>query len=84
MTTTSNQEAVSRLAASMRLRRRLPAPALRRAIRANAGVSTAEVAAAIGVTRQAVSNWERGLRSPRGAQLEAYIAVLEELQRDVA
>jgi transcriptional regulator with XRE-family HTH domain len=34
----------------------------------------------LGVTRQAVSKYERGKRTPRGQLLEAYIAVLEEMQ----
>ena len=33
----------------------------------------------MGVTRQAVSKYERGLRTPRGQLLEAYVAVLHEL-----
>jgi DNA-binding transcriptional regulator YiaG len=69
------------LAAYARLRRRLPSPALRRAIRANAGVSASDVAKAVGVTRNAVGHWERGERTPRGQVLAAYIEVLEELGR---
>ena len=64
-----------------RLRRRLPPPALRRAVRQSAGMSAAQVATALGVTRQAVSAWERGTRCPRGEMLEAYVAVLDELRR---
>jgi transcriptional regulator with XRE-family HTH domain len=52
---------------------------MRRALRASSGLSAAELAGMIGVTRQAMSKYERGLRTPRGQLLEAYIAVLQEL-----
>jgi DNA-binding transcriptional regulator YiaG len=84
MQTTPAAEGVARLGAHARLRRRLPSPELRRAIRANAGVTTTEVAEAVGVTRQAVSSWERGTRSPQGGTLRAYLEVLDELQRVLA
>lgn len=69
------------IADSVRLNRRLPSPALRRAIRSDAGLTVAEVADAVGVTRQAVNNWERGARSPRGAALRSYVAVLDEIRK---
>jgi transcriptional regulator with XRE-family HTH domain len=52
---------------------------MRRALRASAGLSAADITKGLGVTRQAVSKWERGTRTPRSQLLEAYIAVLEEL-----
>lgn len=70
-------EAATKIADQVRLRRRLPPPHMRRAIRLAAGLSAAEVAAAMGVTRQAVAAWERGRRTPRGPLLSAYIEVLE-------
>ncbi|MWJ18488.1 XRE family transcriptional regulator [Clavibacter michiganensis subsp. michiganensis] len=60
--------------------RRLPTPALARAIRETAGVSQARIAEELGVTRMAVSRWERGTRRPRGPLLIAYAAVLRDLQ----
>lgn len=61
----------------MALRRRLPTPQMRRALRVSSGLSAAEVAVTLGVTRQAISRWERGEREPRGPQLSAYVAVLD-------
>jgi transcriptional regulator with XRE-family HTH domain len=52
---------------------------MRRALRESAGLSAAELATEIGVTRQAVANWERGLRTPRGKNLVDYVSVLEQL-----
>lgn len=72
------------LLARVEARRALPSPAMQRALRRAAGVSLAEVAAALGVTRQAVSMWELGQRTPRGATLIAYTRLLRELRRAVA
>ena len=79
-TTVAADAAVAQIGAAARLRRRLPPPALRRAIREASGLSAAQVALPLGVTRQTLSNWERGTRTPSGPYLEAYIAVLDELQ----
>jgi len=66
-----------------RAHRDLPGPALRRAIRQDAGLSQADVAEAIGgVTRAAVSRWETGDRRPRGGLLVAYSELLQGLRRD--
>lgn len=78
-TTVTPATAAAAVALRVNLRRRLPSPAMRRALRASAGLSAAELASTLGVTRQAVSKWERGDRTPRGEHLESYIAVLEEL-----
>jgi len=72
----SAAEQVSRAAS---IRRRLPTPRMRRAIRESSGLSGAELARALKVVPQTVSNWERGSRTPRGEMLEAYVAVLEAL-----
>jgi DNA-binding transcriptional regulator YiaG len=67
----------------MRARRGLPDPARRRGIRTAAGVTQADIAAPLGVTRAAVSRWELGEREPRGALLEAYLSLLERLRREI-
>lgn len=46
----------------------------------DAQVSLEEVAVVVGVTRQAVGNWERGTRTPRGDDLNRYLAVLDQLR----
>jgi len=62
------------------LHRDLPTPEERRAIRRAAGLSQGELAQAIGVTRQAVSNWESGIRTPKGACLERYVTAIRTLR----
>ena len=47
-----------------------------RALRLWAEATQAEVAAAVGATPGAVSRWERGTRSPRGAVAARYGALL--------
>jgi DNA-binding transcriptional regulator YiaG len=74
---TATAELVDRIQA----RRELPSPAMQRALRKAAGASLAEVAEAVGVTRQAVSMWELGHRSPRAHYLEAYLEVLRAFRR---
>jgi len=65
---------IMKLRDHIRAKRQLPPPPARRALREAAGLSGADVARAMGVTRQAVSNWERGRRAPRGQNLDAYLA----------
>ncbi|MEU0971332.1 helix-turn-helix transcriptional regulator [Streptomyces sp. NPDC005917] len=72
-----------RVRARLRLHQDLPAPEERRAIRQAAGLSQGELAEAIGVTRQAVSHWEAGTRTPKGAFLERYVSAIRTL-RDAA
>lgn len=57
----------------------LPAPQVRRTLRVRAGLSLAEIARTIGVTREAVRLWELGLRQPRGNHLRDYAAILRML-----
>ena len=60
--------------------RSLPAPAERRAIRKRAGLPTSAIASAVGVSRQAVGMWEKGLRFPTGSRLDRYLRVLQQLR----
>jgi DNA-binding transcriptional regulator YiaG len=62
-------------------RRELPAPSVCRALRKAAGVSLDDVANVVGVSRQAVAYWETGARTPRGANLTAYLEVLQAFKR---
>jgi DNA-binding transcriptional regulator YiaG len=63
--------------------RHLPPPATCRALRESAGLSTEQLARILGVTRQAVSNWETGNRVPRGPQLAAYLEALTAMREAV-
>jgi len=71
---------LEKLTQSVRARQALPAPSARRALRQAAGVSLADVASVVGVSRQAVGLWEAGLRHPRGSNLDSYLGVLRALQ----
>jgi transcriptional regulator with XRE-family HTH domain len=63
--------------------RQLPAPALRRHWREQAGASQDQIAEQLCVTRTSVSRWEKGTRSPRGEHLVAYANLLGQL-REIA
>ncbi len=83
MTTTPGaSHAAAALGQRLHSRRRLPPPEVRRAIRIASGVHASEIATLLGVTRQAVSKWERGLCSPSDEHLDAYVAILVELGHD--
>lgn len=71
---------VDALVAQVLRARALPKPAERRAIRERVGLPTSAIAGAVGVTRQAVCNWEKGIRSPTGVRLERYLRVLQQLR----
>lgn len=64
----------------MRVRRSLPDPSERRALRESAGLTQQELADAIGVSRQAVGLWESGLRTPRGRFLDDYTEAIAALR----
>ncbi len=68
----------------LQARRELPSPEVRRTLRRVAGASQTDVAEVIGVTRQAVQLWEAGTRTPRGANLDAYLKVLRAFRRAVS
>jgi transcriptional regulator with XRE-family HTH domain len=55
-----------------------------RRIRLAAGLSQAELAAAVGVSPVAISRWEAGDRRPRGGAAVAYAQLLRELAQEVA
>ena len=56
--------------------RRLPAPAVRRALRVAAGFSLQEIADVLDVSKQAVHKWETGVRLPRPANRRRYARLL--------
>jgi transcriptional regulator with XRE-family HTH domain len=66
-----------------RVRRSLPDPAIRRLLRERAGLTQAEVARALGVTKTAVVRWEAGARVPRLRVRTEYVALLERLAEEV-
>lgn len=70
---------LERLLAEAQARRELPAPAVRRLLRERAGLSQADLAQVLGVTRPAVTRWESGCRTPAGKLASDYAAVLERL-----
>jgi transcriptional regulator with XRE-family HTH domain len=71
------------LESRLRARNTLPPHAARRAIRMAAGASLADVAAAVGVTRARVYQWEHGA-NPSGANVARYGEVLRMLQEVAA
>ncbi|TQK52367.1 DNA-directed RNA polymerase specialized sigma24 family protein [Streptomyces sp. SLBN-118] len=54
----------------------LPSPKERRRLREAKSLSEEQVAAAVGVTRATVKNWETGRSSPRGRKLRLYANLL--------
>ena len=61
----------------------LPPPAARRLLREAVDLSLADIGGIVGVTRSAVSRWERGERRPRGENRRRYAAVLAHLRSEV-
>lgn len=72
-------ELVDELVELAEARRKLPSPAARRHIRLAAGASLADVGAALGVSKQAVSLWEHG-KGPSRNHVRTYVRVLEALK----
>lgn len=64
----------------VRVRRRLPSPALARAIRLAADVTQQAVADELGVHRVTVARWELGTRRPGRKLLRAYVELLDQLR----
>lgn len=65
------------------LKRGLPPPAQRRALRQAAGLTLEDVAQLVGCTPQAVDHWEVGRREPSGRLLPGYVDALR-LARELA
>jgi DNA-binding XRE family transcriptional regulator len=61
--------------------RRLVATGAARALRESAGLSMTETAQAAGVAKTTIWRWETRQRRPRGATVERYAKVLEDLSR---
>lgn len=59
----------------------LPPPAVRAALRKADGLSQAEAAAAIGVTRVAYQRWETGHAEPRARHRALYLRLLQGLSK---
>lgn len=64
-------------------RNSMPAPVTRRLLREQAQLRQGDIAAVLGVDRATISRWESGETAPRGETLDAYIALLDRLQREV-
>ncbi|MEV3846881.1 helix-turn-helix transcriptional regulator [Streptomyces microflavus] len=79
MTATVAEKVRSRL----QVRLDLPCPEQRRELRESAGLSQQELADIVGVTRQAVSHWESGIRTPRGPVLNRYIDAIRALRESI-
>jgi DNA-binding transcriptional regulator YiaG len=73
-----NGELFSRSRARRRFR-----PALARAVRTEAQLSQAELAAAIDVNGSTISRWENGNRQPRGSAAVRYQDLLSRLESEM-
>jgi DNA-binding XRE family transcriptional regulator len=74
------ESTADRLRARIRVVQALPAPEKRIELRERAGLSRADLAAAIGVTPGAVWLWEKGKRQPSGSLLAKYVEALSLLE----
>ncbi|MER7794719.1 helix-turn-helix transcriptional regulator [Streptomyces sp. NPDC097640] len=72
-------DSVEALLEEARLTARMPEPAERLRLRQAAGLSRAQVAAAVGVGRQTVANWEDGTTDPQPPGRFKYLRLLEGL-----
>ncbi|MGW3243805.1 telomere-associated protein Tap [Streptomyces sp. NPDC001070] len=73
----STSDPVDSLLQSGPRRTRLPEPAERARLRTEYGLTQAEVAGALDVTRTTVAGWEAGRSEPQGATRAAYARLLE-------
>lgn len=77
-------EALTALAQSRRtIREHLPDPTERKSIRIRAGLSQADIARALDVSRQSIARWETGERHPSNENVARYVAVLRRLAADL-
>jgi DNA-binding transcriptional regulator YiaG len=76
-------ETIDAVLQKAKVRRDLPGPGLRRAIRKQAHLTLLDVAQAINVGAPAVSRYEKGEREPRGKTRELYSHLLSRLSREV-
>jgi DNA-binding transcriptional regulator YiaG len=74
------ESTADRLRARLRVVQALPPVQERAPLRERAGLSRADLAAAIGVTAGAVWLWEKGKRQPSGTLLEKYLEALRLLE----
>lgn len=63
--------------------RRMPPPAMARAIREAAGVSQRAFAAELGVHRLTLVRWETGTHRPRGEMRSRYATLLAQIQDEL-
>ena len=61
----------------------LPAPAERKQIRTDYGVTIQAVADVLGVSRMSVTAWERGTSEPTGANATKYGQLLREMKQAI-
>jgi HTH-type transcriptional regulator/antitoxin MqsA len=76
------ERAIETSRARKKLAAALPSPDMLRLIRQQSALSQADVAAAIGVSRQAVARYEAGDRTPRADTGERYLELLDRLRGD--
>ncbi|MEH0551242.1 helix-turn-helix transcriptional regulator [Streptomyces sp. B21-101] len=67
----------ARVLARIHVRRSLPEPAQRVALRKRSGLTQKELAEILGVDRTAIAHWEAGRRHPEGKRLADYVEALQ-------
>ena len=73
----ASDQAIDQVISRARARQQLrAAPAIARALRQQAGLTQADIAEALGVSRITVCRWELGQRVPRGELAVRYLALL--------
>ena len=83
VTSASVEHTSGALVEEIRARRRLPSPALRRALRREAGIAQDAAASHIGVHRVTLARWESGA-TPRAKHLGPYLRFLDTLEQEAA